>query len=91
MLHNEKHTDAAARSRNKDENLEPLKLTQGVIYFLIRASVSCASFADELHKAEAAFAMDVVAKSVPYLFVDTTNILFPLVFADSQLAKKIIC
>lgn len=49
--------------------------------------ISCALFADELHKMEAAFAMDVVAKSVPYLFGDTANILLPLMFADSQLAK----
>lgn len=44
-----------------------------------------------MRKSEAALAMALVVKSVPYSFGNTANRLFPLMFADSQVAKKIGC
>ncbi|KAH8023679.1 hypothetical protein HPB51_015175 [Rhipicephalus microplus] len=59
-----KHIDAAARHRDKDENLLPPQLVQGTLDFSYGSANT--SLEHQVSKAETTFALSVVAKGIPF-------------------------
>ncbi|KAH6925271.1 hypothetical protein HPB50_003174 [Hyalomma asiaticum] len=84
-----KHVENARKHRDKDGVLTKSRCTQSTLDFSRNAPTT--SLQESVAKAEALFALTVVANSLPYTLADVATATYPHMFPDSQIAKAFQC